>query len=117
MSAVFPSSSPIRSLRACRRGAAYHRRMTTERRLEEALHGGRGLGLDADGVLVLQGRALPGSMEAVARLSDRGIPFRVVTNFSQLHRDTLAGWFSKGGLPIHPDRIITAASPTAPPTP
>ena len=52
-------------------------------------------------------------MEAVAALGERGIPFRVVTNFSQLHRETLAGWFAKGGLPIDPDRIITGTSATA----
>ena len=73
----------------------------------------RGLVLDADGVLVLQGKPLPGSMEAVASLGARGIPFRVVTNFSQLHRETLAGWFAKGGLPIDPDRIVTGTSATA----
>ena len=67
----------------------------------------RGFVLDADGVLVLQAKPLPGSVEAVRALEARGIPFRVVTNFSQLHRDTLAGWFEKGGLRIAPDRIIT----------
>jgi len=69
--------------------------------------------LDADGVLVLQGKALPGSVEAVASLGRRGIPFRVVTNFSQLHRVTLAGWFAKGGMPIDADRIVTGTSATA----
>ena len=76
----------------------------TRDRLRAALRGVRGLVLDADGVLVLQGRPLPGSMEAVATLVDRGIPFRVVTNFSSLHR---------GGLTIDPERIITATSATA----
>ena len=85
----------------------------TRDRLRAALRGVRGLVLDADGVLVLQGRPLPGSMEAVATLVDRGIPFRVVTNFSSLHRETLAGWFGRGGLTIDPERIITATSATA----
>src|SRR4051794_27696725 len=86
--------------------------MTTEG-LRAALRGVRGLVLDADGVLVLQAKALPGSVDAVRSLDERRIPFRVVTNFSQLHRDTLAGWFEKGGMPLAPDRIITAASATA----
>ncbi len=86
--------------------------MTTEG-LRAALRGVRGLVLDADGVLVLRAKALPGSVEAVRSLDERGIPFRVVTNFSQLHRDTLAGWFEKGGMPLAPDRIVTAASATA----
>jgi HAD superfamily hydrolase (TIGR01458 family) len=81
--------------------------------LREALRGVRGFVLDADGVLVLQGAALPGSMEAVASLTARGIPFRVVTNFSSLHRETLAGWFARGGLTIDPQRIITGTSATA----
>jgi HAD superfamily hydrolase (TIGR01450 family) len=81
--------------------------------LREALRGVRGLVLDADGVIVLQGQPLPGSIEAIRRLEERHFPFRVVTNFSQLHRETLAGWFAKGGLTIAPDRIITATSATA----
>ncbi len=85
----------------------------TRDRLREALDGVRGFVLDADGVLVLRSRPLPGSMEAVARLGELGMPFRVVTNFSQLHRDTLAAWFEKGGVRIAPDRIITAVSATA----
>jgi HAD superfamily hydrolase (TIGR01458 family) len=87
--------------------------MTTNERLREALRGVRGLVLDADGVLVLQGKPLPGAVEAVASLGERGLPFRVVTNFSQLHREPLAGWLAKGGLPIDPDRIITGTSATA----
>jgi len=85
----------------------------TADRLREALRGVRGFVLDADGVLVLQGAALPGSMAAVAALSARGVPFRVVTNFSQLHRSTLAAWFAKGGLTIDSSRIITGTSATA----
>jgi HAD superfamily hydrolase (TIGR01458 family) len=82
-------------------------------RLRAALRGVRGFVLDADGVLVLQGAALEGSMEAVASLRARGIPFRVVTNFSQLHRATLADWFGRGGLAIDPERIITGTSAAA----
>jgi len=82
-------------------------------RLREAVRGVRGFVLDADGVLVLRSAPIPGSVEAVRTLRDRGIPFRVVTNFWQLHRETLAGWFGQGGLTIDPDRIITAASATA----
>ena len=73
----------------------------------------RGFVLDADGVIVLKAAPLPGSVEALGILTERGIPFRVVTNFSQLHRETLAGWFRQGGLAIDPERIITGASATA----
>ena len=73
-----------------------------------ALRGVRGLVLDADGVIVLKGEPLPGSVDAIRSLQDRGIPFRVVTNFSQMHRETLARWMGKSGLAIDPARIITA---------
>jgi HAD superfamily hydrolase (TIGR01450 family) len=85
----------------------------TQDGLRAAVRGVRGFVLDADGVLVLRGEALPGSMQAVASLTARGIPFRVVTNFSSLHRETLAGWFARGGLTIDPERIITGSSATA----
>jgi HAD superfamily hydrolase (TIGR01450 family) len=52
-------------------------------------------------------------MEAVARLGELGMPFRVVTNFSQLHRESLADWFGAAGLRIDPERIITGTSATA----
>ena len=81
--------------------------------LDGALRGVRGLVLDADGVIVLKGAPLPGSVEAIRALQERHIPFRVVTNFSQLHRTSLAGWFAKAGLTIDPGAMITASSATA----
>jgi HAD superfamily hydrolase (TIGR01450 family) len=85
----------------------------TADRLRAAMRGVRGLVLDADGVLVLRGEPLPGAVDAVRRLQDRGIPFRVVTNFSSLHRESLAGWFGRSGVVVDPDRIITGTSATA----
>ena len=82
-------------------------------RLRAAVRGVRGFVLDADGVLVLQGEPLPGAVDAVRSFEGRGIPFRVVTNFSQLHRSTLASWFAKHGLVVDPERIITGTSATA----
>ena len=58
--------------------------------LRAALGGVRALVLDADGVLVMRGAALPGAAEALARLDERGIPYRVETNISSLHCDTPA---------------------------
>jgi HAD superfamily hydrolase (TIGR01450 family) len=81
--------------------------------LRAALHGTAGLVLDADGVIILKGEPLPGAVEALAALDARGLPYRVVTNFSQAHRTTLADRFSRRGTRIDPDRIITAASATA----
>lgn len=81
--------------------------------LRDALRGVRGFVLDADGVLVLRGEPLPGSVDALRTLGERGIPFRVVTNFSQLHRSSLAAWFGKSGVTVDPGRIITGTSAAA----
>jgi HAD superfamily hydrolase (TIGR01450 family) len=82
--------------------------------LAEVLAGVRAFVLDADGVLMQRGAPIPGSVEAVEALRRRGIPYRVVTNFSTAHRTTLAERFSAAtGLPPEPDRIITAASAAA----
>jgi HAD superfamily hydrolase (TIGR01450 family) len=89
------------------------RQIAPDERLREAVRGVRGFVLDADGVLVLEGEPLPGSVDAVRALERRGVPFRVVTNFSQLHRSTLASWFAKHGLVVDPERMITGTSATA----
>jgi HAD superfamily hydrolase (TIGR01450 family) len=79
--------------------------------LSAALAGVRGLVLDADGVIVFKGEFLPGAPDALARLATLGIPFRIVTNFSAAHRETLAARFGGGRLPG--DRFITASSAAA----
>ncbi len=81
--------------------------------LRAALHGTVGFVLDADGVIILKGEPLPGAIDALASLASRGIPYRVVTNFSLAHRTTLAARFDERGTSIDPNRIITAASATA----
>lgn len=73
----------------------------------------RALVLDADGVLVMKGEALPGAAEALIALEARGIPFRVATNFSSAHRSTLAARFGAAGLRVPEEWIVTAASATA----
>lgn len=79
--------------------------------LSDALSGVRGLVLDADGVIVFKGELLPGAAKALARLVTLGIPFRIVTNFSAAHRNTLSARFADGAVPG--DRFITAASAAA----
>lgn len=76
--------------------------------------GVRAFVLDADGVIFLQGAAIPGSLEAIARLEDGGIPYRVVTNFSSLHRASLASRLAGAyARSFDPERIITASSAAA----
>jgi HAD superfamily hydrolase (TIGR01450 family) len=77
------------------------------------LAGVRALVLDADGVLVLRGQPIDGSAEAVRRLVERNIPFRVVTNYSSMHRETLAARFATGGIVIPPEWMVTSASAAA----
>ena len=82
--------------------------------LAPALAGVRAFVLDADGVLMYRGGPIPGSVAALETLRARRIPYRVVTNYSSTHRDSLAALFSKAtGLPAEPDLIITAASAAA----
>jgi len=82
--------------------------------LSDALAGVRAFVLDADGVLMYRGAPIAGSVAAVETLQRRGIPYRVVTNYSTTHRTTLAERFSVAtGLPPEPERIITAASAAA----
>jgi HAD superfamily hydrolase (TIGR01450 family) len=70
--------------------------------------------LDADGVLMYRSEPIPGSPEAVMELRRRGIPYRVVTNFSSAHRSTLAAAFGKAtALSVDAGEIITAASAAA----
>ena len=82
--------------------------------LVRALSGVRALVLDADGVLMSAGKPIAGSVAAIRRLQDATIPYRVVTNYSSTHRETLAQRFAAAtGLPPEPERIITAASAAA----
>ena len=79
--------------------------------LSKALVGVRGFVLDADGVIVFKGELLPGAADALARLARIGIPFRIVTNFSAAHRETLSARFGDGAVPA--GQFITAASAAA----
>jgi len=82
--------------------------------LRTALDGVRAFVLDADGVLMYRGKPIPGSPEAVTELRRRRIPYRVVTNFSSAHRESLAAAFGKAtGLAVDGAEIITAASAAA----
>jgi HAD superfamily hydrolase (TIGR01450 family) len=82
--------------------------------LPDALRGVRALILDADGVLLYAGEPLPGATEALGKLEAAGVPYRVVTNFSLAHRETLAAGVSRQfGRHVRPETVITAASAAA----
>jgi HAD superfamily hydrolase (TIGR01458 family) len=81
--------------------------------LRAALHGVRALLLDLDGVIVLKGELLPGAGRALARLDERRIPYRIVTNTSLVSRRSLSRWADRFGAPIAPERIMSALSASA----
>ena len=86
---------------------------TSAHDLRRALRGTRALLLDLDGVIVLKGAAVPGSVDAIATLERRGIPYRIVTNTSLVSRATLARWAAQLGNDLPPDRFQSALSASA----
>lgn len=75
-----------------------------------ALQGVRALLLDLDGVIVLAGKAVPGSVEALNELERRGMPYRIVTNTSLVSRASLSRYAAKLGNQIPPERFQSALS-------
>lgn len=109
----------IARIRTARR--AYHRavpetpdRPDSSAALRAAVGGVRAFILDADGVLLFRNQPIEGSPDAVVELRRRGIPYRVLTNYSSAHRSTLAAAFGRAtGLEVDAAEIITAASAAA----
>jgi len=81
--------------------------------LRDALRGVRALLLDLDGVIVVAGKAVPGSVEAIAELERRRMPYRIVTNTSLVSRVTLSRYATSVGSRIPPERFQSALSASA----
>ena len=88
-------------------------RETDPSALREAMRGVRALHLDLDGVIVVAGEAVPGSVEAIAELERRRVPYRIVTNTSLVSRRTLSRYAAKLGNDIPPERFQSALSASA----
>jgi HAD superfamily hydrolase (TIGR01458 family) len=69
--------------------------------------------IDIDGVLTVSWRALPGAVEAMARLRRTGVGVRLVTNTTSRTRAWMATRLSAQGFPVHPEDILTAPGLTA----
>jgi HAD superfamily hydrolase (TIGR01458 family) len=69
--------------------------------------------MDIDGVLVVSWEAIPGATDAVRRLQDRGVPFRLITNTTTITRDGIADRLVAAGFDVTPDDILTAPLATA----
>jgi phospholysine phosphohistidine inorganic pyrophosphate phosphatase len=64
--------------------------------------------LDLDGTLYHGGAAIPGAVDALARLRRRGTPFRLVTNTTTKSRATLVDRLAGYGFDVRPEEIFTA---------
>ena len=73
----------------------------------------RALVLDMEGVLHVDWAALPGSPEAVHRLTAAGVEIAVLTNTTGRTRAEIAGRLAGLGMPVPAERIVTSASATA----
>ncbi len=63
--------------------------------------------LDLDGTLYGEGGAVPGAVEALARLRRRGVPFRCVTNTTRRSRRLLAERLAAYGFTVRPEEILS----------
>jgi HAD superfamily hydrolase (TIGR01458 family) len=72
-----------------------------------------GLLLDIDGVLAVSWEALPGAVDALARLRDEAVPFRLITNTTTKSRADLAGTLRGAGFDVADEEIVTAVVATA----
>ena len=65
---------------------------------------------DAYGVLAGSKSVVPGAVEAIDRLNELGKPYYVLTNDASALPETTAARYSRMGLYIDADRIITSGS-------
>jgi HAD superfamily hydrolase (TIGR01458 family) len=72
-----------------------------------------GLLLDIDGVLAVSWEALPGAVDAMKRLREDRVPFRLITNTTTKTRADLAGTLRDAGFDIGDEEIVTAVVATA----
>ena len=88
-------------------------------RRPEALPRIRGFMFDLDGTLLLSDRSLggyeilPGAIDVLSALRERGVPFVVLTNGSAYPPAEQAAKLRSHGLPIDDDRMLTPSSVTA----
>ena len=72
-----------------------------------------GLLLDIDGVLAVSWEALPGAVDALQRLRDAEVPFRLITNTTTKTRADLAATLRGAGFDVSDEEIVTAVVATA----
>lgn len=68
----------------------------------------KGVCLDIAGVLVDNGRLLPGAVDTLAALAARGIPYRLLTNTSRRPAQAILDELLQLGLPVSADQLFSA---------
>ncbi len=69
----------------------------------------RGVLLDLEGVLYHERRSIPGAIEAVRRLAERGLRLRFLTNTTTRPRREIVAQMSSMGFEVEPDQVFTPA--------
>ncbi len=75
-----------------------------------ALDGLRALLVDLDGVLYVEDEQVPGAGDAVARLRERGLGLRFVTNTTARSRDETLEKLARLGFEVAPEELVTPAA-------
>lgn len=68
--------------------------------------------LDIDGVLSVSWEPLPGAIDALRRLRDDGVPFRLITNTTTKTRHDLGTTLRDAGFGVGDDEVVTAVVAT-----
>src|SRR5688572_10488886 len=69
--------------------------------------------IDVDGVLHIDGDPIPGAVDALAKLREMNVPFRLLTNTTVRTRASLGTLLRDLGFDASDDEIITAPVATA----
>ncbi|MAT52655.1 MAG: TIGR01458 family HAD-type hydrolase [Porticoccaceae bacterium] len=67
-----------------------------------------GVLFDLDGVFYVGNQPIPGALNTLGVLDDRGIPYRFITNTTTQNRAELSAKLKNMGIPIVPDQLVTA---------
>ena len=67
----------------------------------------RGILADMDGVWMVEDDPIPGAVQALARIRERGIPLRIISNTTTRTRDQLAATMTRLGMPIAADELMS----------
>lgn len=66
-----------------------------------------------DGVLTVSFEPIPGAVDALSRLRTMSVPFKILTNWTELSRAALGGTLRRAGFDVTDDDVLTAPIATA----